>query len=257
MGTINKINCWCSALEHNGYFECVHIYTNQFYHCLFTGRGATLDWAQETIATLHTVINSIKSLYNKSEIHLLDIPCGDMAWMARFLKTRDDVIYTGMDIVPELIKHHKDAFKHYSKRWSFINADAVDNKTFIGKYDIILCRTLLQHLYHQDVMKLLEKFSESGSKFILASTFANHHQNEELIIDIDNPGRFRKLNLQIPPFSLAAPLCLNRDGPPDLKEGLEHFLGLWKLPLKRVMDCDIQIVTPNEMPLKLYGCNIS
>ena len=65
--------------------------------CL-SGEGATLHWTQETIATLHSVVSQLKQLLGVQRVRLLDVPCGDMAWMSRFLQTRDDVDYTGVDI---------------------------------------------------------------------------------------------------------------------------------------------------------------
>lgn len=81
---------------------------------------------------------------------MLDVPCGDFVWMSRFLSTRDDIDYTGMDIVEDLIEHHKKA--HKNKDWKFVHGDIVDSR-LTEKYDIILCRMLLQHLYSLDAKK--------------------------------------------------------------------------------------------------------
>jgi len=63
------------------------------------GMGATLHWSQEVIGTLHVLIERIKRERAVSRVRLLDVPCGDMAWMSRFLKTRDDIDYTGRTVV--------------------------------------------------------------------------------------------------------------------------------------------------------------
>ena len=103
------------------------------------------------MGVLHKVINDIKMMKgSNSMVKILDVPCGDFAWMSRFLSNRDDVDYTGMDIVPELVEHHKK--KYPNKRWNFINRDiAVAEK--LDNYDIILCRMMLQHLITNDAMK--------------------------------------------------------------------------------------------------------
>ncbi len=45
--------------------------------------GATLSWTQEFTASLHVILNQIKSHLNLDRIRILDIPCGDMAWMSK------------------------------------------------------------------------------------------------------------------------------------------------------------------------------
>ena len=46
--------------------------------------------------------------------------------------------------------------------------------------------------------------------------------------------RWRLLNLEAPPITLAPPLCFSRDGPPD-DTGMA--LMLWRLPLRQVLGC--------------------
>ena len=190
-------------------------------------------YAQEVISALHSIISQLKQQLGVEYIRLLDIPCGDMVWMSRFLKTRDDVHYTGLDIVPELIsRHQKDFVKH--SNWTFRVQDIVHNG-LNESYDLILCRMMLQHLYNHDVMMVLKHLSESGSRFLLTTSFNRVSANSEL------PGmkhRFRRLNLELPPISLIPPLCVLRDGDLDNQYGRYHFLGLWQLPIRRVKVCN-------------------
>ena len=201
-----------------------------------------MRWTQETIATLHAVISQLKKLLGVERVRLLDVPCGDMAWMSRFLQTRDDVDYTGVDIVPDIIHHHQQKFS--TTGWHFFEWDVVrDGLGFSNvSFDLILCRTLLQHLYISDVLRTLAHFSAAPIKyrqrvFLLTTTFSRHTYNAELKITDDNPGRYRQLNLELPPVSLVPPLCLVRDGPPDAREAWLLFLGLWELPLYKVSKC--------------------
>ena len=204
------------------------------------GMGATLAWTQETIAALHVIITQLKHDLGLTRVRLLDIPCGDMAWMSRFLKTRDDVDYVGVDIVDSLIDHHRKAFTGYG--WKFYRQDILEDGMVdddSGKaFDIILCRTLLQHLYFYDISQILRTFSRSGARLLLTTSWYGHDDNKDLEISNENPGRFRRLNLELPPVSLVPPMCLHRDGPPDAYEGWDHFLGLWALPLRRHRRCD-------------------
>ena len=88
-----------------------------------SGEGSEFAFTTEIVGTLHTIINYLKRTLNKEKITILDIPCGDMTWMRRFLLSRDDIIYTGVDIVPFLIDEHKKTFQNTSH--TFINANIV------------------------------------------------------------------------------------------------------------------------------------
>ena len=205
-----------------------------------SGLGSTLNWAQEIIGTLHIVINEIKMVLGKKVITILDIPCGDFVWMSRFLQGRTDVKYTGIDIVPSLIENHKRAFNN-DPNLSFINQDIVETPLNQG-YDLILCRHMLQHLTNEDVMKVLYHFNKSGSRYLLTSTVPGTSVTSSLSLD---GGRYRNLNMEIPPVKLEPPLCLVRDGPRDGNENVWHlYIGLWKFPLRQVKSCNVQRVQP-------------
>src|SRR6218665_2663106 len=197
---------------------------------LCLGVGSTLRFAKEVIAGLHQIIVDFKLQTGLSRVRLLDVPCGDMAWMHRFLKTRDDVDYTGIDIVPELIYNHKKS------------------------YDIILCRMMLQHLYITDVLKLLKRFSDSGSHYLLTTNFYTVKGNADLS-KTPSKARFRLLNLETPPFFLAPPKCIFRDGKEDKSHDILHFLGLWDLPLRKIRDCSVKVSF--DLPggdITIYSC---
>ncbi len=219
---------------------------------LFLGPGSTIQYSQEVTAVLHNVIGQVKVALRVSRVHIMDIPCGDMAWMSRFLETREDVDYTGMDIVPDLIENHRKKFKHKTN-WRFLALDALEEPLPNGT-DIIICRMMLQHLFLSDIQRLLSKFSQSGAKYLLATTFSRLQKNSELATGRSTSGRFRQVNLEIPPVSLAPTLCLARDGPPGNSEGQCHFPGLWRLPLKQVVPCS----RPQNFGIAKFGTgNIS
>ena len=196
-----------------------------------SGHGSTIPYAQEEMAVLHSVIEDLKYRLKKEKIAILDIPCGDMQWMKRFLETRDDVDYTGMDIVPEIINSHKKTFANTP--WQFIHQDIV--ATPLSKsYDLIHNRQMLQHVISTDALTVLKHFSASGSSYLLSTTFATHPSNVEL--NNKEKGRFRFLNLELPPFSLTPPLCYSRDGPPRHHQFM-HYTALWQLPLRSFRTC--------------------
>ena len=195
-----------------------------------SGPGSTLNYAQEAMATLHNVIDNIKQQYGLKTIRLLDCPCGDFQWMFRFLRTRDDVIYTGVDIVPDLIKRHKNKFRSNTD-WRFLVHDMVQSR-LNDSYDLILVRHVLQHLPNNDILRMLSHLSDGGNRYLLATTFPLTASNTDLKV----PGGYRMSNLQLEPLLLSAPLCFHDDG----LAVTGGFLGLWKLPLTRITACSQQ-----------------
>lgn len=195
-----------------------------------SGAGSTLEWSQEAIGTLHLVITELKRVLNKETITMLDIPCGDMVWMQRFLQTRSDIEYVGMDIVPHLIASHTKRYAGF-KQWTFLHQDIVA-KPLNRSFDLIFSRMMLQHLATKDVGTILQHFQDSGSRYFLTTTFPTVGANPELPVGV--AGRFRFLNLEIAPFYLSSPICMTRDGDTTQRY---HYLALWKLPLMSHVTC--------------------
>ena len=110
-----------------------------------SGEGSTLSYTNELFSNLNVIVNAIKA--EKGEdyvVKILDVPCGDLQWMPRFLDMRKtDVNYTGMDIVPAVITHHKEKFK--DRKWNFILQDIVEVDK-LPAYDLIVSRQFMQHL---------------------------------------------------------------------------------------------------------------
>jgi hypothetical protein len=194
------------------------------YHGLkVSGPGAMLRRAQAAIATLHGVVNRLRSSLGHAYVSLLDVPCGDLQWMPSFLDSRPDVVYTGADIVPDIIDNHRKKFSRLTNS-SFIVLDVVSSY-INNSYDLVLIRDLLQHLWLTDAMAALKQISDSGSRFLLATTFTGTTVNQE-VEKKSFGGRESHYNLELPPFSLEAPVCISYDW------NLEK-LGLWRLPLRQ------------------------
>ena len=190
-----------------------------------------MDYAQEIMAALHIIIGQLKQYLGVDRVRLLDVPCGDLQWMGRFLRTRADVDYTGVDIVSDIIEHHRKTFA--DRPWKFLNLDIVSEPINVADYDLIMTRRMMEVLTHGDVILILRKLSNVTSPhqrpvFLLATTFSNTAKNVR--ININNSRRDALLNLELEPFRLTTPLCLFRDGPPESV----IFMGLWRLPLKVV-----------------------
>lgn len=187
-----------------------------------SGPGAMLRNAQGAIAILHSLVTRIKVHLGKNKLKLLDAPCGDMQWMAKYLQTRDDIVYTGVDIVPELIAHNRKTYKRLP-RTTFIEWDIAEMPLSNHSFDVVLIRDMLQHLWMPDALRVLKNVSQMRIKFLLVTTFPGTTENE----DVDRRalgGRKSAYNLEYPPFNLEPPVCSSYDW------NVEH-LALWRLPL--------------------------
>lgn len=209
-------------------FNFFCIWRRESVNVFYVGHGSTLDFSQEMIAGMHAIISDMKKHFKLKNIRVLDVPCGDMQYMSRFLETRDDINYTGVDIVPQLIMHHREKYAH--RPWTFRALDIAADSTFVNEFDLIISRSMMQHLDNAAVFSILKKLSAETRhpSFLLATTFSTHSNNNDL--DVHRRYRFRRLNLELPPFRLEPPLCIFRDG----YVLFENFMGLWRLPLMTI-----------------------
>jgi hypothetical protein len=153
---------------------------------------------------------------------VVDVACGDFVWMPLLLdQLKGAVNYTGCDIVESLLAQHREKYPQYS----FQSLDFVEGK--IPEGDLIICREALQHLPIRDIKNALRNFSDSGAKYLLATTHLRRSgiRNRRDI----RPGRCRDRNLMIPPFNLPNPLVIYWEP----HEERDKFLALWALPFSR------------------------
>ena len=200
-----------------------------------SGPGSTVEFAARACQTLGVVIERVKRELDVERVRILDVPCGDMIWMAPCLERRpNDTEYTGYDIVPELIEEHRKRFVDHGRRgWKFESRDVVADG-LDEAFDVIISRMMLQHFFYDDVFAFFDAVSRSGSRYLLTTSFPAFRSNVELR-KVDE-YRFRPLNLEAPPISLPPPTCYTKDGPNN-DEASEHYLHLWSLPLRQVINC--------------------
>lgn len=94
---------------------------------------------------------------------ILDIPCGDYNWM----KSVDlgNAFYIGADIVQPLVKRNKELYNNIDFRLLDLTKD------ILPKVDLIFVRDCLGHLSNDNVLLALKNCKESGSKYLLATSF--------------------------------------------------------------------------------------
>lgn len=129
---------------------------------------------------------------------MIDAPCGDFYWLSKLDLGRRLHWYIGIDIVPQLIAHNKEAWA--TQGISFELADLA--KRIPPQADLILCRHLLIHLPLEDCFRVLRNFQRSGSRFLLITNQPHIKRNEEILFT----GSFRPVNLHLPPFNFPQPL---------------------------------------------------
>lgn len=154
-----------------------------------SGTGSTLA---ETKIVIHAMNELILKLNIKS---ILDIPCGDFHWMSKV--DLACVRYIGADIVENLVENNNLNYKNFNI--SFVVKDLINDP--LPQSDLIIVRDCLVHLSNKDIHKAIYNIKNSGSKFLLTTSFPSFSVNNNIIT-----GEWRPLNLQLKPFSLPLPL---------------------------------------------------
>jgi len=178
-----------------------------------SGYGSSLE---ATRVTREIVLKIIGDYGIKS---VVDVACGDFVWMPLVLEElKDSVEFTGCDIVDSLLDQHRKNYPQYN----FQSLDFVVGKIPAG--ELIVCREALQHLPIKDIQAALKNFSNSGARYLLATTHLRRFglRNRRDI----RPGRCRDRNLMIAPFNLPNPLVIFW----EQYDEKDKFIGLWKLP---------------------------
>jgi SAM-dependent methyltransferase len=149
----------------------------------------------------------IKFIQDNQVRSVVDLGCGDFAVGKRIVEATN-VRYCGIDVVPELIEHHKRTVNN--PRVSFQCADITSEP--LPSADLCLVRQVLQHLSNDEIMKVL----------------TNMGNFSHILVSEDVPVH---------------PRVFNRDKPhgPDVRSRsgvyVEHppfsrmFTQMWELPL--------------------------
>lgn len=129
---------------------------------------------------------------------LLDIPCGDFAWM----KEVDLPVerYIGADIVPDAVRDNAAKYARPGREFRCLNLV----KDALPAADFVFCRDCLVHLPFREVGQALANIKRSGAKYVALTTFADLAANDET----PYMGKWRPLNMRLAPFSLPEPVLL-------------------------------------------------
>ncbi|HYO83620.1 MAG TPA: class I SAM-dependent methyltransferase [Bryobacteraceae bacterium] len=162
---------------------------------------------------------ALTRLFRELGIHsVLDLGCGDFNWMR--LTDMDGVHYTGVDVVPEIVKSN---VEQYSSAWRmFLCLNMVDAP--LPPVDLILCRDALVHLSFADIFSALRHIRSSGARYLLTTTFDDVTENTDI-----ETGGWRTLNVQLPPLSFPPPVGKLWDGPRADGTYADKMLALYQV----------------------------
>jgi hypothetical protein len=186
-------------------------------HNVWEGDESAAGEGSDAAAT-RTVRERLPALLRQWDVRsILDLPCGDSAWLASV--PLGDVRYVGGDIVEDIIARNRSSAP--TARFEVLDITKDD----LPATDLLLCRDCLVHLPSNDVRTALANIARSGCKYLLTTTFLRLNRN----VDIE-PGDWRPLNLQLPPFNLPEPLDTIIEVDLAAIGGLPvKALGLWEI----------------------------
>jgi len=176
------------------YFETVYAENLWKNEESVSGEGSTLKCSDMYLLFLKQFVtnNDIKNI--------LDLGCGDFNLMKHF--NYEDIKYLGVDLVNELIeKNNVNYGKHNIK---FLNR-MIHNYEFEEKYDLIICKDVLQHWSIENVIAFL-KLIKNYKYCLLINDFKNDKYKAPIGFKIFNAdiidGWYTPIDLSIEPYNV-------------------------------------------------------
>lgn len=170
------------------------------------------------------ILRELENFIKKENITtLFDAPCGDFFWLQKINLKK--LKYLGADIVREMINENNKIYRKLNV--DFIQFDILNQVP--ERFDLIINRDCLVHFDDKDVMKALENFKKSQSKYFASTTYPKVKKN----IESELPDKWRPINLCEKPFNLPKPYILLNDKSEKeyqiLNPEEEKYMGVWKI----------------------------
>ena len=110
----------------------------------------------------------IKFIRDHNVQSIVDLGCGDFV-VGRRIMEGSSIVYTGIDVVPELIEHHKTSA--HDARATFQCLDIATDP--LPSADLYLVRQVLQHLSNEEIAKVLVNL-RNGSRALISEDVPIH-----------------------------------------------------------------------------------
>jgi hypothetical protein len=194
---------------------------------MFSDNLETPNGPGSTVALTQNVREWLPEMFQRYRIEtMLDAPCGDLNWL--HLVDLGEIEYLGWDCEPTLI----DMARSHAKPNMFFERVNLLTVPHIPYFDLILSRDFLAHLPNEPISVMLQKFKDSGSRYLLTS----HYPGADNVFDYQ-PETWswfgyaeRAVNFCKPPFDLGGKLdsVQEQEGPAgNISE--PHELALFRL----------------------------
>jgi hypothetical protein len=150
---------------------------------------------------------------------LVDIPCGDFSWLSTVRLPIE--CYIGADIVGAIVAENTERYRASHPWAEFRRLDLTRDPLPEG--DALLCRDCLVHLPYASIRAAFGNIVRSGIRYVLMTTFIGDRANTDI-----EPGDWRPLNFQRPPFSLPRPETMILEGCTEENGAYaDKALGVW------------------------------
>ena len=207
---INKI-VFNSIYKSNHWNKSQKFEQNQSY----SGPGSVANSIQT-----NNLISEFEKFFKENNIkNILDAPCGDCAWISKIFD--NDIKYTGIDIVEDLIDKNKLTFKS-NLNVNFYCKDLSEYNDF-DDYDFILMRDFFIHLPIPIIKNILTNLKNSNCKYFAFNNYENINTNKEI-----STGQHRKINLLKEPFNLNMPFYKIREINNAHNPDQDNFIYIYK-----------------------------
>jgi 2-polyprenyl-3-methyl-5-hydroxy-6-metoxy-1,4-benzoquinol methylase len=192
-----------------------HFYRHNYWGSAESVSGSGSEWAQT-----ETLVAALPELFRELNIRsILDIPCGDFHWMQRV--PLEGISYIGADIVKPLIDENRTRHARSNIRFEHLNIITDP----LPRADLVIVRDCMIHFSNEDIVRTLRNIKSSGSTWLLTTTYTNRKQNNDILT-----GRWRGLNLCIPPFNFPPPARLIVEQCTEENRAFQDkSLGLWEI----------------------------
>jgi SAM-dependent methyltransferase len=198
----NKRRKWKPIREHYGALPVADCFS-EIYRTKLWGETEDGDFcsgggSEGTFAVPY--VEQVKRFMAEHQIQtVVDLGCGDFR-VGRLICAQGDVRYVGVDVVPDLIAHHRSRFG--GPQVEFRCANLIDDELPEG--ELCLIRQVLQHLANAEILRVLAKCAKYRYVLVTEELYTKRGSRPNRDIKhgpdnraSDNSGVF----LDLPPFS--------------------------------------------------------